>query len=239
MAQFVGVSNQALGYPYSYGSYPLSYGTPSNLLSTRPLIGNNSGNIMSGISPSYNYPNALGYAAGMYPNKLVPETVNSFVPGVVGPSGMNPAVAASMGYPIGTNVQMYDKLDVNYDPDLRNRTVKYFKHKTLKWINSDSDFQKVLNYFVIRTGDGKKYVDLVKDIKEYKKENKDSEEIIKMKIEFIRKFVLSKKLVAKILEKFGNKYDVKWWNFKSNKESIKETILHELKKKIKNNIAEE
>jgi hypothetical protein len=175
----------------------------------------------------------LNYQYGLYPNKLVPERINTFSPGIITPAGIK-------YQPNIPTIPAYTKLDVNSDPELRNNIVKYFKHKVLKWLKIDEDYKRILNYFVIRA-DSKKneYVDIVRDIKEYEKENKDTNDIIKMKIQFIRKYVLRKKLIARILEKYGNKYNVKWWHFKSNKDIIKDIILHELKKKIKNNIREE
>jgi hypothetical protein len=216
MASFVGISDQPLGYPSPFG--------------------------YNSIAPNFN-----GYAPNVM--KTTDDygytTIRKLGPGLIQtPNGLSPASDSILPIPglfqSGVQTNYYNYMDVNSDPDLRNKTVRYFKDKAIYWLLNDGEYKSLLNYFVVRN-DAKKipYVDVVRETSEYNKQNKDSSEDIKLKVKFIVHYILKKRLIARILEKYGVKTNMKWWNFKANTEEIKDVIRHELKRKIKSSLSNE
>jgi hypothetical protein len=132
-------------------------------------------------------------------------------------------------FPYTANVLQYE--DVNANTDLRNRQVKYFYDKAKDWI--EKEYLDLCAYIIVKDG----RADVVSSLDEYKRDKtaylKDSVEDLKKKIELIRKYALSKRLVARVLEKYSRKTDVKWWDLQEKKSSIKKLIHSALKRKIK------
>ena len=215
MASFMGISTEPMGYPTAFGLNVLSPNIigynpveQRTIISTDPVIEKRSILRTPGLVDDFGFPVLIQTNGGLQ-------------------YGMNS----------GTITNYYNYLDVNQDPDLRNKIVRYFKERTLHWLLNDEEFKQLLNYFVFRT-DSKRvqYVDPVRKHSEMAKENNDTSEQLRAKVKYMKEFVVSKRLIAKILEKYGTKFNVKWWNFKNNIEDIKDVIHHELKKKIKNNM---
>ncbi len=130
------------------------------------------------------------------------------------------------GLAFGSNFYEYD--DVNSDPELRNNVVRYFRDKVLSFMaNSYSD---LLNHIAMK---GSQY-DVVKT--DSSRENKDSLDVRNKKIEYIRAHVLSKRLIARLLERFTESTKMKWWNLRDNTEIVTD-YLHAKLKKVLNDMA--
>lgn len=87
-------------------------------------------------------------------------------------------------------VGFYDNL--NEDPNVRSRMVKYIYYKVLdSWLYND--LIDLLSYLKVR--DGK--VSLIDSVDDYKASNvdKDSDEVIEKKIEYIEKFFLHRRFL--------------------------------------------
>lgn len=124
------------------------------------------------------------------------------------------------GISFGTNFYEYE--DVDYDPELRNKVVRYFLSKLLSFM-ADS-YSDLLNHIVVK---GNSY-DVIKTDSE--KENKDSMEVRNKKIEYIKNHVLSKRLVAKLLERFTKETKMKWWDLRDNTEIVADYLRKKLHK---------
>ena len=247
MASFLGVSNEPLGYPTGpFGSNalnPFGMSSINNGLGMSNIVGAQGGrfgNVPLAINPlSASLINPMVTTSVLSP-RLFPSVFDDDVPtSIITPAmlynNLNPRIIPRIP---ATNY--YNYLDINYDPELRNTTVKFFKKKIIDWLLNDYEYRRILNYFVIRT-DSKKiqYVDSIRNASEYVKDNNDTSDQIKTKVKFIVKYILSKQLVAKMLEKYGEKSNVKWWNFKNNVDDIKSALARELRRKIKSTLMEE
>lgn len=141
-----------------------------------------------------------------------------------------PSVDLSYSYP---QVGFYQ--DMNKDEKVRKLVTKKYRSKTLEvWLEDDIDV--VLNYLVIR--DGK--VRLLDSLSKYDKSevNKNSEQEIQDKIQFIKKNVLTYEFMRKTLKKFNKEYGIKWLDIhkkeKHLKKFIKNRLINAMKKKINN-----
>jgi hypothetical protein len=158
-------------------------------------------------------------------------------------AGISDTPITAFGYPYPDGVtagltigkSYYSYPDVNSDPDLRNQMVRYYRDKVLQWLKTS--FSDLLNYFAIRKGaGGADYVDYVKDEKEYSNVNRDSDAVKEKKIHHIRKILLSKKLIAKLLEAYTEHSQIKWWDLRKDKPNVKEYLHSKLRHKIKESL---
>jgi len=162
----------------------------------------------SSSSSSSNYSSSSSFSTPVIPN---PNMTTLFSP-----------VAVT----VGSNWFEYD--DVNTDPELRNRVVRYFRDKMLEYLNEDGS--DLLGYFTVKKKEGG-------DIVEFNKtgdDHKDSASTKLTKIEYIRYNIMSKKFIAKTLEHYTEKKNMKWWDLKANKHSVERYIYSKLKDKISN-----
>jgi hypothetical protein len=151
------------------------------------------------------------------------QSARAFVnPGV---SVYGPGLGVS-GLAFGKNFYEYD--DVDADPELRNNVVRYFRDKMLSFMASS--YSDLLNNIAVK---GDKY-DVVKS--DSSRDNKDTMDVRNKKIEYVRSHVLSKRLIAKLLERFTENTRMKWWNLRANTELVTD-YLHGKLKKVLNDMA--
>jgi hypothetical protein len=123
--------------------------------------------------------------------------------------------------------------DLEADPDMRNRVVRWF-YTRLKgeWLYEDAEFRSLGRYFIVR---GEK-VELVANSEQYNdpsyKNPEEPERSLKLKLDLIRKHLVSKRRIARVLEKYAKKHSVKWWDLEDKWESIKHALYKELRRKI-------
>jgi hypothetical protein len=122
--------------------------------------------------------------------------------------------------------------DLNYNSELRHRMTDFYYRKAVDhWLHDG--FSDLLKYFRVK-GDRVDIVDRPEDAKERELSDKERDAII----EFMQKYLLTKKFITKTLEKFIAKTVTNWYDLKQYKSYVKDMIRHELKKKIKDAIYE-
>lgn len=129
-------------------------------------------------------------------------------------------------------IGFYESIDTN--PEVRKKMLDYYYDLIRdKWLLDD--LNDVLNYFVYR--DGK--VSMIKNLSEYSPSNidKDTDQIAEKKVEYLEKNVFTKYNLMHVLEKFTKEINSKWVDLVKNefflKQTIKEYIIREIKKKLK------
>lgn len=111
------------------------------------------------------------------------------------------SVNTTYSYP---SVGVYKNL--NADPKIRKRITKYFYFKILdEWL--DDELSHILNYLSHKNGKIKKKKTNIKH-----HENKDKSNVRKKKADYIEKYVLEKKHVYKLLDKYTSKNKVNWYD---------------------------
>lgn len=145
-------------------------------------------------------------------------------------------------YPYITSVNLdYTKPSVgvfenlNADPRIRKRIVKFFYYKILdNWLMDD--LVDILNFFTIK--DGK--VDLIDNISQYEPlgSYNESEEIKEKKIDFIEDFFLTKSFVSRVLDEYVNNTKTNWYELPKNSYFIKDIIAKKLTNRIKRALSE-
>lgn len=120
--------------------------------------------------------------------------------------------------------------DVNNDPELRKKVVRYFFEKfATVWL--PYSFLKLQKYLKNSNGE----ISFIKTIGDYDKEvvNDDA------KIEFILENVFSKHELLVFLDKFVNKYNANWYDLKTKHvEKIKSDLYDKLKNHMKKIVIE-
>ena len=132
-------------------------------------------------------------------------------------------------YPITPIGPLYDSVSydsVDDDVELRSKMTRYFYEKTFNsWLMQNAN---ILRYFKVSC----KKVSLVKSKSEYEKnkiKHADREKIIKHILENI----FDKYDVKSALKKFILKSRSRWYELKDNKDYVREIIMKEIKRKIK------
>lgn len=193
--------------------------------------------------------NPIGYPIPLIPNpyfdikdeyKDITFSYSPFYSSVIGTTPCNKNDLCSLPRTYGLYGQIYTPLaevvkypDINSDPDLRNRVVNYFRDKVKKWLTNS--YSNILNYYVIEKGDN---VVLIKDLKNYVRENNDSDSVKDKKINHIKSTIVTKKFIAKLLERYSEKNNIKWWDLHDNSRFVKEYIHRKLEDAIKSAINE-
>ena len=121
-------------------------------------------------------------------------------------------------------------LDINADPELQNKTSKYFYEKLMnRWLHGS--FESLLNYFVVR-GSNVKLVSKIKDAKKNSPNEKDRDHII----EYISRNIMTKYDVRSFLKKFVTKSGLNWYDLEPNTKIVKKSMFKRMKKTIENMI---
>lgn len=179
--------------------------TPSSFVSTDTITF--SDNIISTVSP-----------------------LSVFSPIIVGPSTPL-TISFEYSKPL---IGVYETIDTN--PEVRKKMLNYYYDLIRdKWLLDE--LNDVLNYFIYK--DGK--VNMIKNISEYSSNNimKDTDKTAEDKILFLEKNLFTKYNLMEILNKFTKETNSKWVDLPKNefflKQVIKEYIIREIKKKLKEN----
>lgn len=121
--------------------------------------------------------------------------------------------------------------NLNADPRIHARVVNHFYYKTLeKWLYNS--LKNILGYLVIK--DGK--VNVISKSSDYKKEVKDSKSDMDKKINYIEKYVFSKKDLKTIFSKFVMETGIPWYDIYKHTYYVKKVIKNALKRKFRNAI---
>lgn len=118
--------------------------------------------------------------------------------------------------------------DPNYNPKLRNNTIKIFRKKILKSFKKDGSYSNFLKYFYINE---KNLVDIDPNWeknKTRKLSDKDKERIIK----FIMLFYMNDRSIAKAIESYRIKKYFDWDMVKYHKTAVKRYIYKKAKKSV-------
>jgi hypothetical protein len=136
-----------------------------------------------------------------------------------------PSVNVGYSYP---TLSFYE--DLSSRPDIQKRLVKYYYYKVLdKWLFSD--LIDILNYFTVKDN----RVDIIKSKLEYNPTtvDKDSNDIIQKKINFIEKVIFSTNDIYKIIKKYVQETGTRWVDLPKNEFFLRQVIEDELKRKIR------
>ncbi|ARF10827.1 hypothetical protein Hokovirus_3_100 [Hokovirus HKV1] len=178
----------------------------------------------SPINPYYNDP----FYSPLTDSPII--SIDVAVPVVFSDRFIKPWVP-SVTYPIYYNKPN----DLNQDPVMRKKIVKYFKNIMLdKWLYNES--RDILNYLKVNNGK----VDFLSNLSEYNPRNvdKDSSVDTENKIKFIEKYVLSDNTLLRLLSRYVNESTVSWVNLPKNKYYIRKLMEEKLYKMIKYAISE-
>lgn len=152
----------------------------------------------------------------------------------INPSTPQPADSTSKYLPsvnLGYSAPMvgfYENL--NADPNLQSRMTKYFYFKVLdKWLYDEID--DVLNYLTSKNDK----IDVLSNLNEYKSStvDKDSDIIVKKKIEFIENYFLTKSAMNGILSEITESNGIQWVELPKNEYIVKSFIKKYLVRKLK------
>ncbi len=122
------------------------------------------------------------------------------------------------------------KSDVNNDPELRKKVVRFFYEKFANiWL--PQSYIKLQKYLKVSNGE----VTFIKTIGDYEKELINDDK----KIQFILDNVFSKHELLVFLEKFVNRNNVNWYDLKTKHyEKVKSEIYDKLKNHMKKIVLE-
>ncbi len=142
------------------------------------------------------------------------------------PSGLQPSVLN--GYNVFQRPIFYTnpiKSDVNNDPELRKKIVRFFFEKFANiWL--PQSYIKLQRYLKVSNGQ----VTFIKTVSDYDKELVNDDK----KVEFILENIFSKHELLVFLEKFVNRYNVNWYDLKTKHyEKVKSEIYEKLKNHMK------
>lgn len=125
--------------------------------------------------------------------------------------------------------------NLNADPRVHKRMVKYFYYKALdKWMYED--MRDVLNYFTIKNDK----VDLISSMKDYDvtAADKESNETTEKKIDFIGKYILTQSYMNKILNDFVNRNNISWVDLPKRELLLEQVVEEKLTKMLRGLIAD-
>jgi len=122
------------------------------------------------------------------------------------------------------------KSDVNNDPELRKKIVRFFYEKFANiWLSQS--FIKLQKYLKDSNGE----ITFIKTIDDYDKEIVNDDK----KVEFILENIFSKHELLVFLEKFVNRYNVNWYDLKTKHyEKVKSEIYDKLKNHMRKIVIE-
>lgn len=186
---------------------------------------------------------SISYLYNAYP--ITPNFINysdSYMPII--PSSVALMRPTSATVVIPGSLPLPRNFDLNKDERTHRIQSNYFLYKTLdKWIydfndlndlNDDNDYdydQKnymldLLNYFIVENGK----VRLVNNLTEFKNNDvtKDTLDNIALKIDFIEKHILDKKLMHKILKNFVTSTGIGWVELHKYQNLVKKDIKKKL-----------
>ncbi len=114
--------------------------------------------------------------------------------------------------------------DVNNDPELRKKVVRFFYEKFANiWLSQS--YIKLQKYLKVSNGE----VTFIKSASDYDKEFVNNDK----KVEFILENIFSKHELVVFLDKFVNRYNVNWYDLKTKHY---EKVKSELYEKLKNHM---
>jgi hypothetical protein len=119
-------------------------------------------------------------------------------------------------------------------PEVRKKMLNYYYDLIRdKWLLDE--INDVLNYFVNRDSN----ISMIKNLNEYDPNTieKDTDKIAEKKVEYIEKNIFTKYDLTSVLNKFTKETNTKWVDLPKNdfflRQVVKEYIIREIKKKIK------
>lgn len=131
-------------------------------------------------------------------------------------------------------LSMYSNLEDN--EKVKRTVVKHFMYKTLdKWLYGD--LIHLLGYVTIKD----KKIDIISDLSKYSKKSvdSDSDSDVEKKVNFIEKFIISKNMVRRVLDKYVSETGASWYDLPGKNDFyIKQIMEIALKKRFKKAVNE-
>lgn len=175
---------------------------------------------------------------------MLSSSISTFTPTNIilasdSPVPLIPSVLVQPSLPLVTTVTtqpvvafpLHPSLDLNKSSELHKKVTSYFYYKTLdKWLRKEKDMLGILNYLKV-TDRG---VDVLDNMNEYKETNidKDTQDTINKKIDYIEKNILDKTDIYMILKEYVKETHTNWFDLEKNSYFIKELIRKFLKRKL-------
>ncbi|CAH6421433.1 Hypothetical protein KVN_LOCUS263 [uncultured virus] len=125
--------------------------------------------------------------------------------------------------------------DLNQDPKVQRNLTKIYYYKVLdEWLWED--FPEIFGYLTYQNGK----VDLINNLNQYDPtaSEKDSEQILNKKVDFLGKFFLTKSIMVKILKKFITETNTNWIDLSKNEFFLKQIVQDKLTRLIKRAISD-
>jgi hypothetical protein len=123
--------------------------------------------------------------------------------------------------------------DVNWDPDLRNRVVRYYYNLAKrKWLYNNKLFLDLVRYLRLHNNRPVLVASLA-DAPEHAPASED-ERLVRQKLAVVRDYLISKRRIARVLESYSERERVKWWDLEDEEhhESILRALVKECERKI-------
>lgn len=157
------------------------------------------------------------------------------VPGVPRLSPLGTAVMTEIdtdvGYPIFPANTIIEYQNLDNDPQLRRKMMRYFYQKFLNyWIHDD--FSALLGYFVVK--DSK--VKPISTLNSYRKTRNESKREVDAIVAYLAKYYVTKERMKKMLHTYIAKSRTHWYDLRKNKELVKEALFKRVKYLIKEDI---
>ncbi len=119
---------------------------------------------------------------------------------------------------------------LNNDKNIQKTVTKYYYYKIIdKWIYKD--LFPILAFIDSQSNK----IQLIKDIKDYdiEKLNKDSDDIIEKKVDYLENILLTKDMVKYVLQKICSKNNINWYDLNKYERKIKKIFYKYLRDKLK------
>jgi len=145
---------------------------------------------------------------------LLPSYISSLKP-----------VGATITFP-QQGIPLPHDYNLNQYANVQKQIVKYFRRKTLEhWLYGE-DMADILNYLKVDSHG----VHLIDNLSQYNKNSTmESQEIKEEKIDFIGQYILTGKVLSKILKNFIHGTGINWLELYKNELFVKEYIKERLK----------
>ena len=131
-------------------------------------------------------------------------------------------------------VSVYENVEA--DTRIHRRVIKFYYGKTVdEWLYDE--LLDLLNYLTVK-GDK---VDVISSMSKYNPTtvDKDSQEIIDKKVDFLEKFFFKKTDMAKILYKYIKETGTSWYNLGKNEYFIRQLIKDFVRKRLRRAISDQ
>jgi hypothetical protein len=144
-------------------------------------------------------------------------TTTSYVKSLLGPlKTLNVPIIS----PTPLVIPSYENLDNN--ADVRKSMINYYLDKSIRWL--ESDLSHLLDYLTVSGNSVSVHGKPVKQ--------RDSESSKKVKINYVRKYLINEPAIQAILERFIIKYKIRWVNLYRYRHQVKDYLARKLENRF-------